>query len=181
MIGWQTVSIPKNLLEKVEKLVEDGYYICVSEFVAEAIQNLLENIWKRRLCLLYTRKHVWIENYSEKAKVGLSEYAVNRLKTIIDIKVSNVNRLVKRNEPLALLETTSNKLFIVYSPVSGRLRNVNMKVLEQPYLINEDPYGEGWIVTIEPSDFDKEKAYLLTYVDYEEWLNSLSGRLFQRR
>ena len=56
-----------------------------------------------------------------------------------------------------------------------------MKVLEQPYLINEDPYGEGWIVTIEPSDFDKERAYLLTYVDYEEWLNSLSGRLFQRR
>ena len=180
MSTWETISIRKRLLEEVESLVRKGYYLCVSEFVTEAVQNLLEKIWRKRKRLLYTHKHAWIENTLGKTRVGLSEYAAKRLKTIIDVRTGDAGQIIKQGEPLALLETTSNRLFVLFSPVSGKINRVNEKVLEEPYLINEDAYGVGWIVEISPLNFEIEKEQLLTCEDYDNWLNSLRGRLLQR-
>ncbi|MCD6240230.1 hypothetical protein J7K27_01730 [Candidatus Bathyarchaeota archaeon] len=180
MSTWETISIQKRLLEEVEPLVRKGYYLCVSEFVTEAVQNLLEKIWRERKRLLYTRKHAWIENALGKTRVGLSEYAAKRLKTIIDVRTSDAGQIIKRGEPLALLETTSNRLFVLFSPVSGKINRVNERILEEPYLINEDAYGVGWIVEISPLNFEIEKEQLLSFEDYENWVSSLQGRLLQR-
>ncbi|MGC8999344.1 MAG: hypothetical protein ACP5JW_08205, partial [Candidatus Bathyarchaeia archaeon] len=116
MSRWEAVSVPEELFKKVEALVEKGYYLCTSEFVSEAIENLIQSIWRERKSRLYTQKHVWIEDKPEEAKVGLSEYAANALKCIIGIKTVENGQMINREAPLALVEAASKRLFVVYSP-----------------------------------------------------------------
>jgi len=172
MYNWGTISISEKLYKDVEVLVEKGYYLCVSEFVSEAIENLLKYIWAKRKCLLYTRKHVWVEDNSKEAKIGLSEYAAGKFKTIILVRLVEAGEVINEGEPLAVLETTSKRLFIVYSPVTCRVKQVNDKVLEEPYLINEDPYDAGWIVLVEPLNFEVERKHLLVWEDYDKCVNA---------
>jgi glycine cleavage system H protein len=180
MFEWETISISRKSLKNVEILVRKGYYLCVSEFVSEAIQSLLETIWKERERLLYNRKHAWVADILGETKVGLSQYAAEHLKTIIALNTSEVGKTINQGEPLALLETTSKRFFVLYSPVSGKIKSVNERVLEEPYLINEDAYGVGWIITIKPLNFEMEKRHLLTCEDYDRWINFLRGQLLQR-
>jgi glycine cleavage system H protein len=168
MSRWEAISIPEELFKKVEALVEKGYCLCTSEFVSEAIENLLQSILEKRKNRLYTQKHVWIEDNPEEAKVGLSEYVANALKCIIEIKTVESGQPINREEPLALVEATSKRLFVVYSPVTGFITSINKSLLEEPYLINEDPYGAGWIFTVKPTRFEIEKKDLLTWENYDK-------------
>ncbi|MGC9095519.1 MAG: hypothetical protein ACP5IM_07965 [Candidatus Bathyarchaeia archaeon] len=172
MPRWEAISIPEELFKKVEALVEKGYCLCTSEFVSEAIESLLQNIREKRKNRLYSQKHVWIEDNSGEAKVGLSEYVADALKCIIEIKTVEDRQMINREAPLALVEAASKRLFVVYSPVTCFITSINKEVLEEPYLINEDPYGVGWIFLVKPTRFEIEKRDLLTWENYDKWIRS---------
>ncbi len=98
---------------------------------------------------LYTKDHVWVRPEGKKYVVlGVTDYAQRRLKEILYIELPNINTRVQRRQPLATIESVKTSTNI-YSPVSGRVVEVNAALIDNPEIINEAPYKEGWIAKLE--------------------------------
>jgi len=194
MSEWKTVSIKKELIEEIEKILRTGRYRSISEFVSEAIRLRLEELMrmegipveKRKEYLakpeqlLYSPKHTWAQITPEgNIRVGVSDYAQRHLKGIAHVHVEPEGTEVKQMEPFGVIETWMF-MFDLYAPVSGKIVKVNEALKDDPHLINEDPYGEGWIVEIKPKNsltLEKELSELLSARQYNKWVSKLEGRL----
>jgi glycine cleavage system H protein len=194
MSEWKTVSIRQELIKEIEKAIETGRYRSISEFVSEAIRLRLEELMrvegipaaKREEILalpeqmLYTPKHTWAQITPEgNIRVGVSDYAQKHLKGIAQVITESVGKEVNKMEPFGVAETWMF-MFDLYAPVSGKVVKVNEKLREKPYLINEDPYEEGWIIEIKPKNslvLEEELKTLLSSREYNKWVSKLEGRL----
>ena len=194
MSEWKTVSIKKELIEEIEKILRTGRYRSISEFVSEAIRLRLEELMrmegipieKRKEYLakpeqlLYSPKHTWAQITPEgNIRVGVSDYAQRHLKGIAHVHVEPEGTEVKQMEPFGVIETWMF-MFDLYAPVSGKIVKVNEALKDDQHLINEDPYGEGWIVEIKPKNsltLEKELSELLSARQYNRWVSKLEGRL----
>jgi glycine cleavage system H protein len=194
MSEWKTVSIRQELIKEIEKAIETGRYRSISEFVSEAIRLRLEELMrvegipaaKREEILalpeqmLYTPKHTWAQITPEgNIRVGVSDYAQKHLKGIAQVITEPVGKEVNKMEPFGVAETWMF-MFDLYAPVSGKVVKVNEKLREKPYLINEDPYEEGWIIEIKPKNslvLEEELKTLLSSREYNKWVSKLEGRL----
>ncbi|MEM2937261.1 MAG: glycine cleavage system protein GcvH [Candidatus Bathyarchaeia archaeon] len=194
MSEWKTVSIRQELIKEIEKAIRTGRYRSISEFVSEAIRLRLEELMraegipaaKREELLaipeqmLYTPKHTWAQITPEgNIRVGVSDYAQKHLKGIANIMTEPVGKEITRMEPFGVAETWMF-MFDLYAPVSGKIVKVNEKLKEKPYIINEDPYGEGWIIEIKPKNslvLEEELKGLLSSREYNKWVSKLEGRL----
>ena len=194
MSEWKTVSIKKELIEEIEKVLRTGRYRSISEFVSEAIRLRLEelmrmegiSIEKRKEYLakpeqlLYSPKHTWAQITPEgNIRVGVSDYAQRHLKGIAHVHLEPEGTEIKQMEPFGVIETWMF-MFDLYAPVSGKIVKVNEALKDDPHLINEDPYGEGWIVEIKPKNsltLEKELSELLSARQYNRWVSKLEGRL----
>ena len=109
--------------------------------------------------LKYTKDHEWIEINGNTATVGITDYAQGALGDIVYVEVETVDESLKREEVFGSVEAvkTVSDLFI---PVSGKVIEVNQKIEDSPEIINEDPYGDGWIIKMEIDD-DNELNDLL--------------------
>ena len=118
--------------------------------------------------LYYSKEHTWAKVEADgTVKVGITLHATERLKDIVLIRVEPVGARVRQMEPLGIVESVKAVSEII-SPVSGVVEEVNEDVINQPWLINYDPYGDGWIVRIKPTNLEKELKKLLRA---EEYLN----------
>jgi len=196
MSDWKTVSIRQELVKEIEKALSTGRYRSISEFVSEAIRLRLEELMRaegipldRRKELittpeqsLYTPKHTWAQITPEgNIRVGLSDYAQKHLKGLAHISTEAVGKEVKKMEPLGVAETWMF-MFDLYAPVSGKIVKVNETLKNEPYLINEDPYNEGWIAEIKPNNsitLEQELKGLLGAREYNKWVAKLEGRLHE--
>lgn len=194
MPEWRTISIRQELMNEIEKALKTGRYRSVSEFVSEAIRLRLEELMriegisatKREELLaipeqlLYTPKHTWAQITPEgNIRVGISDYAQKHLKGIAQVTTENVGKEVNQMESFGVAETWMF-MFDLYAPVTGKIVKVNEKLKEKPQLINEDPYGEGWIVEIKPKNsitLEEELKKLLSSREYNKWVSKLEGRL----
>jgi glycine cleavage system H protein len=120
---------------------------------------------------LYTKEHEWISIEDGVGIVGISEYAQSALGDITFVELPNVEAEVEQFEQLTSLESVKSASDI-FSPMSGRVVEVNDKVSEDPGLINRSCYDKGWIAKIEISDMD-EASNLMTSSEYESYLESL--------
>ena len=194
MSEWKTVSIKKELIEEIEKILRTGRYRSISEFVSEAIRLRLEELMrmegipieKRKEYLakpeqlLYSPKHTWAQITPEgNIRVGVSDYAQRHLKGIAHVHLEPEGTEIKQMDPFGVVETWMF-MFDLYAPVSGKIVKVNEALKDDPHLINEDPYGEGWIVEIKPKNsltLEKELSELLSSRQYNKWVSKLEGRL----
>jgi glycine cleavage system H protein len=195
MAKWRTVSIKQELIEEIEKAVKTGRYRSISEFVSEAIRLRLEELMrakgipveKRREVLakaqeqmLYTPKHTWAQITSEgNIRVGLSDYAARHLKGIAHVLTEPVGKEIVKMDPVGVVETWMF-MFDIYAPISGKIVKINEELKNEPYLINEDPYGKGWILEIKPRNstvLEEELSDLLSAREYNKWVSKLEGRL----
>ncbi|MEM2263490.1 MAG: glycine cleavage system protein GcvH [Candidatus Bathyarchaeia archaeon] len=194
MSEWKTVSIRQELIKEIERLLKTGRYRSISEFVSEAIRLRLEELMRAEGIpaakreellaipeqLLYTPKHTWAQITPEgNIRVGVSDYAQRHLKGIANILTEPVGKEIAKMEPFGVAETWMF-MFDLYSPVSGKIVKVNEKLKDKPYLINEDPYGEGWIIEIKPKNsltLEEELKSLLSSREYNKWVSKLEGRL----
>ena len=120
--------------------------------------------------LKYTKDHEWIEINGNTATVGITDYAQGELGDIVYVEVETVDESLKQEEVFGSVEAvkTVSDLFI---PVSGKVIEVNQKIEDSPEIINEDPYGDGWIIKIEvsnPSDIDA----LMSSEEYKNLIGS---------
>lgn len=101
--------------------------------------------------LKYTESHEWLKLEGNRAKVGITDHAQSELTDIVFVELPEIGKEVKKGEELCIVESVKS-VSEVYSPVSGKVINVNKKVEEEPEIINKSPYDDGWLVEIEIKD-----------------------------
>ncbi|MFQ5862327.1 MAG: glycine cleavage system protein GcvH [Candidatus Brocadiales bacterium] len=110
----------------------------------------------------YTESHEWVRattKNSGQVVVGLTAYAQEQLKDVVFIELPKVGRKFRAKDPCAVVESVK-AAFDIYAPVSGEVTSVNTELEDSPQLVNEDPYGRGWVFTIKMSNPNELKALL---------------------
>lgn len=118
---------------------------------------------------LYTKEHEWVSIEDGIATIGISEYAQNSLGDITFIELPSEGDEVEQFEQVASLESVKAASDI-FSPISGKVVEVNSDLDDKPELINKSCYEKGWIAKIEISDLD-ETSNLMTADEYENFLD----------
>ena len=96
--------------------------------------------------LYYSKEHVWLRVIGGRGKIGITDYAQQELGEIVFLGLPEENSLVEQGDVFGTLES-SKTVADLYAPVSGEIVVVNRDLEEEPTLINDDPYGNGWLVT----------------------------------
>lgn len=112
--------------------------------------------------LEYSEEHVWVDASVEPAVVGLTEYAVNQLGELVFVDLPEPGTRVEVGDEIVELESQKAVQPLV-CPVAGTVRYVNRDASDDPGIITNDPYGEGWILKIE---LDDDEPALLTAEEY---------------
>ncbi|MBI5574835.1 MAG: glycine cleavage system protein GcvH [Deltaproteobacteria bacterium] len=116
----------------------------------------------------FSEDHLWVLEMGETARIGLSEYAQEQLGEIISVTHAEVGKFIEPGDTIGELESQKTVVELV-SPVTGTLKAVNENVVEDPSLINVDPYGKGWLVEVEVHD-PEEIERLMNNEDYETFV-----------
>ena len=106
--------------------------------------------------LKYHKEQTWVRVSGNKGTIGITDYAQDALGDIVYIDLPEVDSSVEANTEISEIESTKSTSSVI-SPVSGRVLEINEELSETPEIINEDPYGKGWIAVIElenPSEAD---------------------------
>ena len=122
--------------------------------------------------LLYTKEHEWTKEMGGVARVGITDYAAKTLNDVVYVTLPKVGEKVQQLKVMGTVESIK-AVSELYSPLSGTVRKVNDELAMHPELVNKSPYGEGWIIDIEPDDLSSERAKLLAPKEYAEHLASL--------
>lgn len=101
--------------------------------------------------LRYTREHEWIRVEGGRGVVGITHYAQTQLGDVVYVELPPEGREVRAGEPFGVVESVKS-VSDLYAPVSGRVVAVNPRLADAPELVNQDPYGEGWMIAVELSD-----------------------------
>ncbi|MCS7171981.1 MAG: glycine cleavage system protein GcvH [Armatimonadetes bacterium] len=101
--------------------------------------------------LRYTTEHEWVRMEDGRARVGITKFAADRLSDIVYVELPEVGREVRFMEPFGVIESVKAASDL-YSPLTGRVVEVNGRLRDQPELVSQDPYGEGWMIVVEPAD-----------------------------
>ncbi|MBW7889726.1 MAG: glycine cleavage system protein GcvH [Chitinophagaceae bacterium] len=114
--------------------------------------------------LRYTKDHEWIRLEGDVAVVGITEFAQSELGDIVYVEIETLNQHLGADSVFGTVEAvkTVSDLFL---PVTGTITEINPGLNDQPELINNDPYGEGWMIKLKPDD-PNEIAGLLTAEAY---------------
>lgn len=118
--------------------------------------------------LKYHREHTWVKAAGKRATIGITDHAQEALGDIVYIDLPDVDTAVEANSEMAEIESTKATSSVI-SPVSGTVIEVNEELSESPEIINEDPYGKGWIAVVEIDDAS-ELDDLMDASEYERYL-----------
>ena len=114
--------------------------------------------------------HTWVSlaEDSGHARVGVHALGLDALGELAYLSLAPVGTSVQRGDPIGTLEAAKMTTDLV-APVSGTIVARNEDALRQPYLVNQDPYGRGWLVAIAPSDWDNDVSSLLSAEEMYAW------------
>ena len=101
--------------------------------------------------LLYTQEHEWIRVDGNNAIVGITQFAQDQLGDIVFVELPEVGTLIEQETPFGVVESVKT-VSDLYAPVSGTVKAVNQDLESNPEQVNNEPYGNGWIIEIEISD-----------------------------
>lgn len=115
--------------------------------------------------LKYTKEHEWIRLDGEVAFVGITDYAQSELGEIVFVEVETVGETLSEGEVFGTVEAVKT-VSDLYLPIDGKILEFNGELEDAPELVNDDPYGKGWMVKIEVSDAAQLNP-LLSAAEYE--------------
>jgi glycine cleavage system H protein len=119
--------------------------------------------------LQYTRSHEWVRKLANgQVEVGITDHAQEALGDLVFVEVPQVDRRVAAGEACAVVESVK-AASDVYSPVAGRIAASNADLAQRPELLNQDPYGAGWLMRVQV-DIAAPSGALLTAAEYEQYL-----------
>ena len=116
--------------------------------------------------LFYTKEHEWVNLKDNKAVIGITDYAQGQLGDVIFIEFPKVGQEVNAGDVFGEVEAVKT-VSELYAPVSGTIIELNEELENSPDFVNNDPYGDGWIIKISPNNPD-ERDELMNFLSYEE-------------
>jgi glycine cleavage system H protein len=118
--------------------------------------------------LKYSKEHEWVLVEDNVATVGITDYAQDQLGDIVFVELPAIGDKVSKEDAFGVVESVK-AVSDIYAPVSGKVLEVNDDLPDNPEMVNEDPYGDGWMIKIEMNDPD-ELQELMTAAEYEEYV-----------
>ncbi len=109
--------------------------------------------------LLYTDTHEWVREEGGRVTVGLTDYAQSQLKDIVYVEFPEIGSKFNRGDSMGVVESVKTAADL-FSPVTGKVTETNVVLKDNPQFVNEDPYGKGWILKMEPQDKGELKGLL---------------------
>ncbi len=122
--------------------------------------------------LHYSKDHEWVRVEGGKARVGITDYAQDSLNDVVYVELPELEKAVKQFGPIGAVESVKAASDI-FSPVAGKVVDVNKRLEQEPELVNKQPYGDGWITIIEPATVQEDLAKLMDAAKYAEYLKDL--------
>jgi len=123
--------------------------------------------------LYYSKEWAWVKVEDGKARIGITDYAQKQLREVVFAELPNVGDEIVKGEPFGTVESVKSVSDLV-APVSGKIEEVNEEVVDNPQLINEDPYGKGWLIVVSPSNLDEDLKTLMSFEESVEWHKELA-------
>ncbi|HWP34120.1 MAG TPA: glycine cleavage system protein GcvH [Thermodesulfobacteriota bacterium] len=120
----------------------------------------------------YSEHHLWVKRIGRVARIGLTDFGQAELGEVLSVELPDIDDELERNEPFGEIETERTTSELVM-PVSGTVVAVNEDLEGEPTLVNEDPYGKGWLIEVElaaPEELDE----LMDDDEYEEFTGELA-------
>ena len=114
--------------------------------------------------LRYTKDHEWAKLEGKRVRVGITDHAQTELTDVVYVELPAVGKSVKHGEPIGTVESVK-AVSEIFAPASGTVVEVNKTLVDQPELVNKDPYVSGWMVVLEASD-PKEVSSLMDSTAY---------------
>jgi glycine cleavage system H protein len=124
--------------------------------------------------LKYTKEHEWAKLEGNVIRVGITHYAQDALGDIVYVDLPSPGTQVAAGQAFGEVESTKS-VSDIYSPVSGSITERNARLEEAPDLVNQEPYGEGWMVLIEPTNAS-ELDGLLSATDYKAFIEAEAAK-----
>jgi len=118
--------------------------------------------------LKYSKEHEWVRIQGNTVTVGITDYAQDKLGEIVFVELPEEGEEVIKDEPFGAVESVKS-VNDVFAPINGKVLELNDPLVDSPELINDDPYGEGWMIRVEISSIDDLKD-LLTAQQYTAYL-----------
>ena len=118
--------------------------------------------------LKYTKDHEWVRQRDGVAVVGLTDHAQKQLGDIVYVELPKVGERFEASEPFGTVESVK-AVSELYAPVTGQVIKVNDELTESPENVNDDPYGDGWLIEIQMANPAQAKE-LLTSAEYTAYL-----------
>ncbi len=109
--------------------------------------------------LRYSREDEWVRTEGERVTIGVTDYAQQQLGDIVFVELPEVGRTFEKGEPFGVIESVK-AVSDLFAPISGEVKEINPALAEAPESVNEDCYGEGWMIVIVPADSTEVSALL---------------------
>ena len=113
--------------------------------------------------LKYSKTHEWVQQDEDTVVIGITDHAQTMLGDLVYVELPEIELSFESGQECAVIESVKAAADI-YCPISGEVVEINEQLLENPQLINEDPYGKGWLIRLRP--FDNDFSQLLTAEQY---------------
>lgn len=113
----------------------------------------------------YSKNHIWVRVEDDYVFIGLTEFFLENIDEIIEINLPKKGEDIVTEEPFGSIDTGSELVDLV-APISGEVVKINKKVVNDPAILLEDPMGDGWLLKVEPFDWEEIEG-LLTEDEYE--------------
>ena len=110
--------------------------------------------------LMYTNDHEWVLLDGSKGKIGITDYAQDALGDVVFVDMPSLGEVVSSGQTVSEVESTKS-VSDIYAPLAGTIIEINAELDNSPELLNDDPYGDGWIFVIEFSDASTVKDLLI--------------------
>ena len=122
--------------------------------------------------LHYSKDHLWVSVEKNLARVGITDYAQKNLHEVVLVELPSVGSETKKGESFGIAESVKAVSDLI-APLSGIVKEVNEELQDKPELLNEDPYGSGWLLVLDPKKLDEELKSLMTLEAAKEWTRKL--------
>lgn len=101
--------------------------------------------------LRYSKEHEWAKVEGNRVRVGITQFAADRLSDVVYVELPKVGSQVAFMQPFGVVESVK-AVSDLYAPVSGKVAEINEALAQKPEVINTDPYGQAWMIVVEPAD-----------------------------
>ena len=123
--------------------------------------------------LKYTKEHEWARREGKSVVVGITAHAQEELGDVVYVELPKVGSTISAGTPFGVIESTK-AVSELFAPISGKVAKVNDSLTNSPQTVNEDPYGAGWLIEVEPAD-GQQIDQLMSAADYEKLVKEKTG------